>query len=39
LLNQKCPYDNNNCVGEFVVKKKAKLNPALKDHWFVGCSQ
>ncbi|CAG8732556.1 1712_t:CDS:2, partial [Dentiscutata heterogama] len=39
LLEQKCSYDNYNCTGEFVVKKKAKLNLTSKDHWFVGCTQ
>ncbi|CAG8652083.1 13856_t:CDS:2, partial [Racocetra fulgida] len=39
LLDQKCPYDNYNCDGQFIVKKKAKLNLNSKDNWFVGCTK
>ncbi|CAG8578077.1 18729_t:CDS:10, partial [Racocetra persica] len=39
LLDQKCPYDNYNYDGQFIVKKKTKLNLNYKDNWFVGCTK
>jgi len=39
LLEQKCPFDNKNCNGRFVVQKLAKVSQGSKGVWFVGCSQ
>jgi hypothetical protein len=35
----KCPYNGNNCLGDFVIQKKSNNVPNATDMWFIGCSR
>ncbi|CAG8516839.1 13496_t:CDS:10 [Cetraspora pellucida] len=34
-----CPFNNENCNGNLVVKKLSKLNQNSNEVWFIGCSR